>query len=1267
MKTDKPQIDRSSSGRSRPYNKEERLWAPDLKRLVEMIKDHVDLLEQYKNSARKQEALPTLSIAIFSPSGAGKSSLLKTLVDDVNNQGSDCEDNPLRRVATLDILQPSRFGENGELVYAMVAAGLDAHRKEVGDDFDYEVLTPVLQKYRNLSRHLRIIRGEKIDDNLDANELASELIERHTSAFVIGKAIDEFIDELADNLNHSCGKGNSVLLLPVDDIDIETHQLIQGLKQLQAYLRHPRLIPIFCFTEGLAEDTLYDHYTAKLKHADLKRKGTGRIDSSEQLAIQYLSKCFPVRNRLRLGAVPANLQRSTLIAHKESTEKETDTFGLLFTASFLLFGVTDREALHHVRAALRPSTVRRQFHVIDAIFQSKVNLLIHENEQIIIGDEKLSLVQKSGQYYGLTTFTEKTWITYFNRTAWAILNVHRDVIQEYGMQMEDLYSWSPTGLRRVLLNALLNLGAKAQTGLWRYWRNMHDSRRNQIISLLALTAHKPWLEGELPSGEDYSQLKAFDSGSNENNSGDSISAHLGLLWFLNVTLGFYLPLNQSVFRVLRETDYNERFDGSGWNLRNAPIQAAQMADENHEFFSTGMLFLDPLTYATALTTPARLAACLVLDEANVTDPQLIELVLEAKVFFLREKTKTIIDAFDKVLRSSHFTDETSLNIHQLEAALVTIILGKEKKNILAKVNSLNMVKIFKQKIVKALGCYRVAAYREIYGYENDSSDIDGKAKDKLQKGKFDKLDKIIEYLKIEQNENKKVKKETSLEVQIKGYLERHNYKKAREHVDDYKNAKKSKKALSKEKDFLNERITKLELTSIAVHDDQLMLRIWTCHGYNRGRFWATVSLWRGLGLVGELLEGYRKWKKTGIETKEEKAKYIANIKRNIIDILHTHSLKGSVLGKGLSKPAHREDTFELAFPGWNTTNQRDACKRLATRLANWLTKTDSLNIYPFCENDGKMPDWSQCFIRRLHGGYIAGSLWQWLDIEHFEYQGHQSGKSHRYKWNAGIALTSWLRVVQRYFRGNLNILWLLEACPLTSPFLSRSGDDPFIGNLCNQSYVDVLEYTEADSIEGLQDNTKKADHLFDARLAIQRLWQDNFTDDEDQSFVNKVAIQAKKTSTTRQAEDGWQRLELMAECKITTANLTTFATKILETLLKEQGENTADWAEHFKVKNRDIAKSFKWLSNLSNTVQQLIYKNNKDDFDADFTEKYIEYLLASFNSRIEIEDTITAKDKAVICFELASLILQHWKITSCASTSSLFYQISRVERDDFFW
>ena len=1198
MKLARVDIDRSR--RSRSFAEDERLWSADLKRMIDMILEHGDHLRSfYKGPEGKDRSsldrAPNLSLAVFGPAGSGKSSLLKTLVFEAQNP--DPINPRMKGVASLDVLQPARFGPDDHLLYATVAASLDAHHQKRGAEFEYEVMTDVLRAYRDLSLHLRAIRPEEIASDLEPHALAAEVVQRHTSGLKLRAMLDRFFSHLADDLNGTNGAldRSSVVLLPVDDLDLNPQHLYQGLRQLQAYLLHPRIVPVFCFTDRLAEEILAGAYAKLVKHADVKRRRTSRLSVSEQLAVQYLSKCFPIRNRIRLGPIAATLQAGELRLGASGEEKSEAILLTLATASVLLYGVPDRAARHPVRAALRPSTLRRQFHVLDAMRQARVEQLI--DPRIRTELLKLEPADPSRNAPAATgeekPEKEHPWGFYFNRATWALMNVHRDVLREYAMHLEELYSWTPQGLRRVLLDTLFGLPAKAQVGLWQRWRSLTDSRRSQVISLLAANAYRPWLEGDEPSGEDYAQLAAARAkqAAGTASPGDppiepateqKIEAPIALLWFLNLTTGFYLPFSRSVYRQIRDTrsESKEPLSGAGWSFHSAPIHAAQAADDDRKLFPTGMMFLDPFSYATALTTAPRIAACRVLDHASLTEGEggseeaRWNLIKKAKVAFLSTSTRTLVG------------DDPDRNepLEELRKTLGDISLAQ------------------------ALERYEETASWEIG--EGEGSQLKrGRTNDEFR-------------------------------CRLREALKNHDYPRALDYLQEPGNGL----GAATRKHNL-EKVRGLAAAAMAVHDDQLLLRIWTCYGYNRGRFWAAVSLWRGLALIGQLIESYRKW------ISEAPASSRSAIIQRITGLLHTHSLRGLVPGKDLGEPQH-QGTLELAFSAWNTPGQRQAIWRLATRLESWLRGNKNIDVYPLQEAEDLL--WSRCFVRRLHGGYIIGALWQWLDAEHLEHQGEQYGKRRRYYWNAGVALTSWLRVLQRYFGGTREIRWLLETCPLTGPFLSRSPRDPFLARLCDRTYDEVLRFVAKDGESESEDRKMRIARRFRGIAQdLQALWL-NRADFSKLTELVSLELPAE-------ALEKWRKSGEDPEWS-TRAFWKGIVTQIITGLFRPV-EDSEPWREFFGSLNND---DYQRVVSIAQRAREEVLGDEESGVR--------ESLLDSFNPRVlepgvdgeDIDEDKDILDPDSACFEIASTILQHWKIAAHASAASLFYQIPRVRRTDFF-
>ena len=1221
-KTIKFDIERSR--RSRWFNKEERFWEKDLKRLLKLIHCHVDTIKALRESGDPAwlSSAPTLTLAIFGPSGSGKSSLLKTLVHEAQKESG--RKDSFQKISSLDILRPTSFGKNDQLIYSVVAASLDAHRKKQGDNYDFDYLTPVLKAYRELSDHLRVIHDEEYDNDYEPHALAAQVVQRHTSGLRLMDHLDLFFNCLADDLGQS---QDSVILVPVDDLDLTPSHLLPGLRQLENYLLHPRLVPVFCFTDRLAEEILADAFAKNISFADSERKMAGRLSVSEQLAVHFLSKCFPIRNRIRLGPNSAVLQGGNLKESYFSTQNEPVLLSLA-TASVLLFGVQDRNARHPVVAALRPATLRRQLQVLDALREVGVDGLINRQIANLV---QVELPNKPRE-------PKHSWAEIFDRAAWSLFNVHRDVLRENGMHLEDLYTYTPHALQRFLLENLFHLPDLSQAALWQRWRSFTDSRRSQVISLFAANAYRPWFNSEQASGEDHQQILSVPFESNVNSENDTnsenntnmnmkIKAPLALLWFLDLAVNFYLPFGRSVYRQLTALDkrhkQKEPLSGAGWSFHSGPIHAAVAADDDHKPFPTGMMFLDPLSFAISLTTVPRIAACRVLDDEAPHGSEVWKVIKKAKQAFLGIPTNEILPCIEEVLSRKAETGMSSKN----HLVPLQIKFGDHDR-------------IFENALKK----YRTVANWEI-GVNEDS--------EHPHLGGLEISDSISNSLK------------------------KHHYEKAKveaEKIEDLNT-----------KEGVIQIIKGLNAAANAVHDDQLLLRIWTCYGYNRGRFWAAASIWRGLGLMGQLIESYRRWeiqyeKEKALFNKEsskaatgrksnfpEKKKFIT---KKIAGILHTHSLRGLVPGKNLGEPANKGN-LDLAFSSWNTRGQRQAIRRLAMRLESWLSNSNSLEISPLqrCgENFGDELSnlrWNACFIRRLHGASMVGALWQWLDAELLEYQGRQYGQPRHYRWNAGIAITSWLRVLQRYFERSHEIRWLIETCPLTGPFLSRTPNDPFLTKLRKKSYDEVLKVVQEDGANQPENTTpiRLGTRFRAITKCLQRLWDDG--PDVDRELKEKIAplIEAGITGKNR---NEWEKN--VSEKLIELLNLDPDA---------EDNSQYKKWKGYFE---EECGKDFERIVGVASKVRKEVWTDPpKEDPEEDIDlKRYQESLLNSFKPRISTQNEMGSEnpnqvgdeefdliDPQSASFEMASMIQQYWKVSAHASAASLFYQIPRVDLDDF--
>ncbi len=548
-------LDRSRTPRA--FDLEESLWENELEHMFELVLRHLQALHEMRDQPVDRQ--PRLSIAIFGTYGSGKTSLLKTfarlanggeLVAKLERKELSLLDD---RIYALPEIQPNLMAKDDHFLYAFLAAALeeDLHPRAPkrlhgpsgrgpglradGEDWRLEqrpetaqFLSPVQRAFQEVSEYLQVVDESHGAEEYDPLGLSLERLERHTSGLRLKESLADLIVQLAERL---AGPAPSLLLLPVDDADMAQENLVETLDSYRRYLMHPRLVPVFTFTDRLADELLQVHFARKLSLAESAEISKGRNETSgvasltQNLGFQYLAKLFPVRNRVRLGPAASRVQASEFKTADGACGLAVD---LLRAASVLLFGCSAWPVVPEVRAALRPSTLRRQIQVVDAMFESR----IEELRGSLPGGGAPSPVPVG------------RWVQAFDDSCWAVLNAHRDALAEFDLHVEDLQSWSPLGLRRALLGTLLSRPLAQRRQLLKSWRYRSEDRRSQLLSLVALNAFRPRMPGEEPGGDDPREWWVFQreaEGFPPPRELLGIDAMLGVIWFLEIWIGFYLP------------------------------------------------------------------------------------------------------------------------------------------------------------------------------------------------------------------------------------------------------------------------------------------------------------------------------------------------------------------------------------------------------------------------------------------------------------------------------------------------------------------------------------------------------------------------------------------------------------------------------------------------------------------------------------------------------------------------------------------------------
>lgn len=937
---------------ARAFEEKESLWDNEIGRMLKLIGNHVKTLGvlQYKDIDKEKK--PLLSIGIFGSPGSGKTSLLQTFVNKARSD--DPKDDPKKefvQIESLPVIRPNNVAKDDHFLYAFLANALkeDRDMNESGSDKfrDPPVLSPLQQSFQEVSQYLQVINPAEESQEDDPLGKSLERLERHESGILLIEKMAAFIEELVKIKTGE--KKSAVVLLPVDDVDMSLEILVSALDTYWRYLKHPQLVPVFTFTGRLAEELLRVHYESKLtlkgsldSSQELKESATS-LKLTENMAIQYLGRLFPVRNRIRVGLAGGRVLRAKYTksispkydtGQKESNKQEPKkVLDLLETVSRLLFGHSGSFA-PKIRAPLRMVTLRRQIQIVDAMQEAGINELIKK-----IKEENST--------------HEKSWAELFDLGTWTLLNSHRDIMREINMYLDDLYSWTPKGLRLVLRESILSLDLKKRCKLLTKWRYRTEGRRTQMLSLLAANTFRPWMKGIEPTGDDLDEIykSVNDTGETKSKNLVELEGKIGpisvkttvtemtpdspitdtedkyllsfpvrkaVIWFLDLCIGFYLPLivacnfpdNSKENKKDDPKDEKEKdtsaksITGIGWDFTSGPLHAIREAVYNKDRFFSGMLFI---------------------------------------------KCKTMIEVIKKIKGTKEFGEKIEEK-------------GKYEEKLR------NYKKILVEEILEQLKGKDSKDFKELI--EKEISEILKKKEIKKEKKEFlEKFNKVIE----------KELEEKDLGKPTQEYLE----KMGKEVLDKLKEG-----ILLKIKECNNE-LKNMECYS-KCHSN-FLIYLFCYYGYDGEGSWAAVSFWRVLGLIGQLLELKPINQHDNKYSKEDRMK-------DIIAILDNHLKANQVIGHPPKRGELEKEVLRADFKIEIKQKQiyEAFSEYLAIEIEEWLDKKEDephkiekhkiekLNepLYPLRKSE----NWETCFIRRLHGENLLSDLWRNLDNVYFEIQ-----------------------------------------------------------------------------------------------------------------------------------------------------------------------------------------------------------------------------------------------------------------------------------------
>lgn len=267
------------------------------------------------------------AIFIDGARGTGKTAFLLNFFDYLRVSGGEA---PEMRALASNIyicqpIDPTLLNDNESFLNIIIARLMDEVRLRATKKFPQTEYYKLLER---ISQGMAGLEGKDIEPGLDrfsANSHGIGLIE----------ALDAFYAEICKLL------GCTLLLLPIDDVDMAPSWAFQVLDVARRYLASPFIIPIITGDMEQYAHIIRRHFNKKLNNQKGREQGSFNpsVNSSfdvDELAEQYLLKVLPTYRRIPLDDI-WTINRRTPIVIDDDRGQEMPLVGIMALYKALVF------------------------------------------------------------------------------------------------------------------------------------------------------------------------------------------------------------------------------------------------------------------------------------------------------------------------------------------------------------------------------------------------------------------------------------------------------------------------------------------------------------------------------------------------------------------------------------------------------------------------------------------------------------------------------------------------------------------------------------------------------------------------------------------------------------------------------------------------------------------------------------------------------------------------------------------------------------------
>lgn len=303
------------------------------KEIFECIIEEINSIRGYKKvngkKSRISKEIKNNFISILGERGAGKTSMLLTILDEINDKNKNLSNNKIKKDFIIPIIDPDKMNLEknslGWIIYSFdqVIQNIVQHEKinkEYCTDNRQVIELEVLYKnlktcyircrefYRN---NLATLSDGKIEyEKVNQNIILADINLEKTFNEFIEKYI-EVIKFIEENEYNIVSDEEPLIFISFDDIDIKPKYGPEILNVISNYLAHPNIVVLICgeentFKESLVIDMWNRYDIPESFQSDLKLGESRLFNNISNRADDVLAKILPAKNKYHLNGLTIN-------------------------------------------------------------------------------------------------------------------------------------------------------------------------------------------------------------------------------------------------------------------------------------------------------------------------------------------------------------------------------------------------------------------------------------------------------------------------------------------------------------------------------------------------------------------------------------------------------------------------------------------------------------------------------------------------------------------------------------------------------------------------------------------------------------------------------------------------------------------------------------------------------------------------------------------------------------------------------------------------